>query len=152
MKQALIITALTLAAAGAFAAESFGDADAEARSVALLDLLQDPEAYLGETIRIEGRIDGVCPKMGCWLDIAEPDGERTIRFKVQDGQMVFPVELAGRDVEAVGVVQKIELEGERAVAYARHQAEEFGKEFDPADAPERIAYYRLFGKGAKVAD
>lgn len=136
----------------ALAGERFGDADAEAREVPILELLDDPARYLGETIRIVGRIGAVCPKAGCWLDIAEPDGERSIRFKVHDGEMVFPVELVGEQVSAVGVVEKIELEGERAIAYARHRAEEFGEPFDPAKAERKVVYYRLFGAGAEVGD
>ena len=49
--------------------------------VAIDALLADPAAYQGKTVRVEGMITDVCPKRGCWFDLAgtEPGVARAER-------------------------------------------------------------------------
>ncbi len=119
-------------------------------AVTVGELLADPDRWVDKRVRVEGKITDVCPKMGCWVDIAAGDGGAPIRFKVEDGVIEFPVEAKGHDIVAEGLFRKIELDPEQALAYARHEAEERGEKFD-ADAEELpTAFYRIDGDGAVV--
>ena len=69
--------------------------------------------------------------MGCWMTIVDPVGERTIRVKVNDGEIVFPKSAVGKLATVEGKLIKLDLTREQAVAQARHEAEEQGRKFDP---------------------
>lgn len=140
----LVLTGLSMAGSGTV----YGERPAKGKAIKLADLLADPESYVGKTVKVEGRIDDVCPKMGCWIDIAQKD--QKIRFKVQDGVIEFGTEIKGQDVVAEGVVTRIELDHDQAIGWARHMAEEKNETFDPATVTGPMTIYQLAGKGAIV--
>jgi hypothetical protein len=144
--------ALLLVLSGAARAESqvFGAGVSQPEPVAIGDLLAHPQDHVGKTVRVDGRITDVCPKRGCWIDIAGEGSERVIRFKVADGEIVFPAEVRGKGVIAEGVFTRIELEGEEAVAYARHLAEEKDEPFDASKVKPPLVFYQIKGSGAVV--
>ena len=102
MKRALLALAL-LATCPFLAGEPIvhGDGVSDAATLSLAELLADPEVWVGKKVKVEGRITDVCPKMGCWIDIAS--GDRSIRFKVKDGVIVFDKADKGHEVVAEGV-------------------------------------------------
>jgi len=148
---ALIVLAVA-AALPAMADEAavYGTVGAEAKSVSVVDLLSRPDDYVDTMVRVEGSIAEVCPRMGCWIDIAGQDGSSTIRFKVKDGEIVFPVETKGKRVVAEGRFTRIEMTEDEAVAWAKHVAEELGNEFDPETAEVSTVIYQIAGSGATV--
>ena len=121
----------------------------EAEVVKIGDLLSKPESYLGKKIRVAGKITDVCPKAGCWIEI-EGEESSHIRFKVKDGEIVFPMEAKGKPVAAEGVFTKIELDRDQAEKYLRHLAEERDEEFDAAEVTGPITLYQIKGEGAVV--
>src|SRR5688572_32369593 len=57
-----------------------------------------PRVFVGRTIRVDGVATAVCTHMGCWMAIA-PEGQPdapTVRLKVEDGVIVFPVSAKGK--------------------------------------------------------
>ena len=56
-------------------------------------------------------VTAVCEHMGCWMTLAPAGaaGEHpaTLRLKVEDGVIVFPVSARGRTAVAQGVVARI---------------------------------------------
>lgn len=157
---AACLLAACLLAAAAAAPASAGPTDGtvygsglqdDAIPVSIGDLLTDPGRWVDKRIRVEGTIADVCPKMGCWVDIASADGSAApLRFKVQDGVIVFPVESKGRQIVAEGVFRRIEMDPEQALAYARHEAEERGEAFDLETKDVPTAFYRIDGEAAVV--
>lgn len=141
--------ALVAAAAAAGEGRAYGGGLSGSTTVEIADLLAKPEDYLGKTVRVVGRITDVCPKRGCWIDIASAD-KHTLRFKVKDDEIVFPLEVKGKQVTAEGVLTRIELDREQAVGWFRHQAEELGQPFDPASIKGPMVLYQLQGSGAFV--
>jgi hypothetical protein len=78
-------------------------------ATAIKALIEGPEAYVGKTVRIDGVATAVCSAMGCWLAVA-PEGDptgATVRLKVEDGVIVFPMTAKGRPVSAQGVFEEI---------------------------------------------
>ena len=121
-------------------------------SVAVNHLLDNVDTYEGKNVRVEGVVNGVCPKRGCWISIAGEEAGSSVRFKVRDGVMVFPVEDAGKYAVAQGVVRKIPLSLERSKAWARHQRDSYKVDIDPDAITEPMTLVRLDGTGAVIRD
>ena len=126
--------------------------ESERRVTPIEEILATPDAWVGRTVRIEGRVAEVCTKMGCWMDLVSADDAR-MQVKVDDGVIVFPLEAVGRRASAEGRVEILEMSREQYEAWLRHAAEETGKEFDPGEVgegPYRVV--RLRGVGAEIQD
>ena len=112
------------------------------------ELVSTPERYVDKRISVEGLVDDVCPMKGCWIEILEAQSQTTIRFKVQDDVIVFPVEARGDQVVAEGILRKHEMSERRARAWLRHLAEEKGEPFDESSVTGPMAFYQIEGSGA----
>ena len=146
---ALIVSIAPSAAAAE--ATVYGESLTPFEAVRIADLLADPERYLGQTVKVEGLVEDVCPKKGCWIDILEKQSAETIRFKVEDDVIVFPAEAKGNEVVAEGVFGKRELTHDQAISWMRHLAEEKGEAFDEASVTGPMVIYQIEGIGAEVA-
>lgn len=131
---------------------TYGRGLGEAETVAIADLAARGPEYLGKTVRVEGTVRDVCPKRGCWMDMEDAAGN-SVKIKVVDGEIVFPMSAKGHPAVAEGKLTKFELEGEEAVDYLAHLAEERGEELDPADVPEGpLVVWQIEGSGAVIED
>lgn len=142
---------LVAAAAPAVWSEVYGSGVNVAEATPIGKILADPDAYVGKTVRIEGKVLDVCPMKGCWMELAGEDGKQSLRVKVDDGVIVFPVTSKGKLAVAEGTVEAIPMTRERYVAWLEHLAEERGETFDAAgvgDGPFRIL--QLKGTGARI--
>lgn len=118
----------------------------------IAELVAAPERYVGKKVRVKGRITAVCQKMGCWMNLSDPASGKAVRIKVNDGEIVFPKEAMGKTAVAEGVLEKIQLSKEQAIAYAKHEAEELGRKFDPNAIKAPTAIYQIRGQGAVVEE
>ena len=78
-----------------------------------------PDDYVGKTVKVEGLITDVCPKRGCWINVAGDKEFQTIKLKVDDGVIVFPLSAQGEEVDAERIFEKMELSKEEALARGR---------------------------------
>nr|MBA2540784.1 hypothetical protein [Deltaproteobacteria bacterium] len=69
---------------------SFGAGVTVAETTSIDKILAEPTAWNGKTVRVEGLVVDVCPKRGCWFEMAGEGTGAKLRFKVTDGEMVFP--------------------------------------------------------------
>lgn len=115
------------------------------------DILANPEKYDGKKVQVEGAIVGVCEKRGCWIKISGEKEFESIRFKVDDGVIVFPMEIKGRNVVAEGVVSVTTMSKEQLIEQGKKHAKETGEEFDPASVTGPQTTVMLKGEGAVVA-
>lgn len=146
-------TAVAAAATGATVeGKSYGAGVKLAATTPIADILKDPAAFQGKTVRVEGRIADVCPKRGCWMELAGENAGEKMRFKVEDGDMVFPMEAKGQYAVAEGVVAVNVLSIEDSKKFAEYQAKEYGKPYDPASITEPTRIVRLDGVGAVLRD
>ncbi len=115
------------------------------------DLLDRPEAWAARQVRVEGEVVGVCEMAGCWMELRADGGERTVRVKVNDGEIVFPIAARGRRAVAEGTVEVSELDREAYVRRLQHEADEQGRSFDPSAVgagPFRVL--EIKGTGAEI--
>ncbi|MEO8705121.1 MAG: DUF4920 domain-containing protein [Kofleriaceae bacterium] len=119
-----------------------------AETVSIDKILETPAAFKGKTVRVEGTVTDVCPKRGCWFEIAGAAPGKTLKFKVTDGEMVFPVDAKGMHAVAQGQIAVRELTLEETKQQAEYQAKEYGKPYDPASITTATVSVRLDGTGA----
>ena len=58
-------------------------------------LLSNSDTYLDKRLLVSGSIIEVCPMRGCWVQIQDDTSQETIRIKVTDGEIVFPLSAVG---------------------------------------------------------
>lgn len=111
-----------------------------------------PDALVGKTIQVKGKVGEVCQKMGCWMTLMDPATKASIRIKVKDGEIVFPKDSVGKMAVAEGKLAKLEMTKEQALAQAKHEAEENKKPFDPAAVTGSKTIYQIQGSGAVILE
>lgn len=79
----------------------------------IADILAAPETFEGKTVLVEGTVVGVCSKRGCWIEIAGENEGESIRIKVEDGVIVFPVESKGKKALVEGEVFSVVVPAEK---------------------------------------
>ncbi len=151
MRLCLIVAAVLAASPVLSDVQTFGEMG-NLESVRIGKVLNNPERFVDKPIRIEGLVDDVCPKKGCWVEILDAQSTETLRFKVQDDVIVFPVEAKGSQIVAEGILRKLELTQEQAVSRMRHLAEEKGESFDPSTVTGPMVVYQVEGIGAEIVE
>jgi hypothetical protein len=152
----LMSALLLLAVAPAFAETcektAYGAGVTLPETTPIAAILDQPAAFAGKEVRIEGRVHEVCEMAGCWMEIQAADGDRTLKVKVKDGEIVFPVAARGKQAVAQGKVEDLEMSRAKYVKYLAHAAEEKGGSFEEAalqgDGPFHV--YQLAGTGAEI--
>lgn len=71
-------------------------------------ILQNPEAFIGKQVLVEGNVVEVCKNRGCWIDLSGKNNLEKIKVKVNDGEIVFPLEAKGKKALVEGEVYAIE--------------------------------------------
>jgi starvation-inducible outer membrane lipoprotein len=151
MRMFLILAVIAMSPAVAFPEETkLGQPVDVAAATSISDILAQPESYLGRTVRIEGEVTNVCPEMGCWMEVRDPQTRKSLRVKVDDGQIVFPKTAKGRMVTAQGKIEKMALTREQYIAYLEHEAQELGTKADTSGVKSGATIYRLRGAGAVI--
>jgi hypothetical protein len=126
--------------------QTFGAGVKLATATSIDAILAEPKKFAGQTVRVDGMVLDVCPKRGCWMELAGDKPGQKLKFKVTDGEMTFPMDAKGKKAAAEGVISVRDLTPEQSKAYAEYQAQEYGKPVDPANVPTFIV--QLDGTGA----
>jgi hypothetical protein len=107
---------------------SYGEGLTLSEPVPIPDLLSDPDDYVGEKVRIDGVITGVCKKRGCWMQLTDPETGQGVRIKVEDGVIVFPYTAMGHRGSAEGIFEAVKLTPEQIAAREerKHAAHDHG--------------------------
>lgn len=114
------------------------------------EVLADPDALIGKTVRVKGIAVAGCAHRGCWLNIASDKEGETIRLQVKDGEIVFPPEIIGETVIAEGVWTANQYTLEQTKAMCAAEARKEGKEYNPEDVVTCKTAYQISGTGVVV--
>lgn len=100
------VTVLLLTAVMLYAGDGkkYGDDLTLKETTKVSEILEHPEKYEGKKVLIEGTIVDVCPTRGCWINVSSDKGYETIKVKVNDGEIVFPMEAKGKTALVEGEV------------------------------------------------
>jgi len=105
------------------------------------DILKSPAEFEGKRVLVEGTVVGVCEKRGCWIKLASDEGFGTIRIKVNDGEIVFPLEAKGKKALVEGSVYSF-------VVKTKHEHKDGDKKCDTDSSKKKI--YQIKGIGAVI--
>ena len=114
-------------------------------------ILSAPDAHLGQRVLVTGTVVQVCEARGCWLQLASDRPSETLKVKVQDGVIIFPMTARGKKAVVEGVVEKVVMTAEEARAEARRHAEEMRQTFDSTAVFAASTTFQLRGIGAIIA-
>lgn len=87
----------------------FGDEIPATEITSLDTFFENPDSYVGKTIVVEGIVTNSCENMGCWMTLKTKSDHELFRIKVNDGEMVFPIEARGRTAWAYGSIETVEV-------------------------------------------
>lgn len=132
-----------------FTQEKYGKEITLEKKTEISEIISDPSGYVGKKVLIEGEIFAVCQMAGCWMEVANEEGQK-MKVKVKDGEIVFPKEAVGKTALVEGEVYTIELDEEEAKDYFEHMAEDAGQEFDPSTVKGPVTIYQVKGIGAVI--
>lgn len=146
---AAILLALSVTPTTVFA-KSFGQGVTLSKETAISAIIDHPESYVGQKVRVSGLVVEVCSMRGCWIYLAGDRDFEKLRVKVTDGEIVFPMEARGKTATVEGIVERLELTREEVIAQGKHHAEETGASFDPASVTAGESILRIRGLGADI--
>ena len=138
----VMIAVVGLAVAGDIKGTTYGEGVTISEPTPIATLLAKPGDFVGQKVRVDGVITGVCEKRGCWMQMTDPDTGQGVRIKVEDGVIVFPYESMGHRAAAEGTFEAVKLtpeqvaaRAEAAKAAAAGAAAAAGEPCDKAEAP-----------------
>ena len=73
-----------------------------AKKVTVEKAFADPAKYAGQNFIVEGVIVRSCKKEGCWMEMADKEGGRSVRVTFGDHAFFIPLNSAGMKVKAEG--------------------------------------------------
>jgi hypothetical protein len=118
----LLLPISVLAATG-----KFGAPPGDSSKVALADLVKNPDAFAGKTVKTEGVVSAVCQGRGCWMTLKA--GDQSVRVTFKDYGFFVPIDSAGATAVMEGVFSVKTI----PEATARHYAGE-----TPGGKPDAI--------------
>lgn len=95
------------------------------------DLFNNSIDQIDKKIIVKGQIIEVCPMRGCWVQIIDSDENNSIRIKVKDGEIVFPLSAIGANIVVEGILRKRVFSQEQARDWKVHLAQEKGEVLNP---------------------
>jgi hypothetical protein len=131
----LLVGAANLASSAAAGNVTLGQLGADATTIAIEQILDDPASFADQQVRIEGLVTGVCPKKGCWMTLAAEKGLE-VRVKVEDDVIVIPADATGHQAVAEGIVRLRRYERQDWIDWQSHLADEKGETFDSSAVGE----------------
>ncbi|MEW5800145.1 MAG: DUF4920 domain-containing protein [Bacteroidota bacterium] len=150
MKYSTIFLLLFVVALNAADSKKYGKELTLKEKTKISDILAAPEKYDGKLVQVEGAIVAVCEHRGCWIKISSDKEFESIRFKVEDGVIVFPMEIKGANVVAEGIVSVKTTSKEELIEQGKKHAKEEGTTFDPSTVKGPQTTIQLMGEGAVV--
>ncbi len=153
MKNILYISAamvLILSAAFAGGKKQYGKELTVAETTPISAIIADPEQYQGKKVKVKGPIVDVCKERGCWIKVGSDKEFESIRFKVDDGVIVFPLDVKGRPVVAEGVVSFKKISVEEQIKSGEEHAKKEGTTFDRSSVKGVKTILQINGEGAEV--
>jgi hypothetical protein len=142
--------ALCLTVGLAAAVKKYGKPLTLKETTRISDIYANPDKYKDKRVKVEGPIVDVCTERGCWIAIASDKDFQSLRFKVDDGVIVFPVSIKGLKATVEGVIAVTMLSVEAQIAQGQEMAKEKKTTFDPTSIKGPKLSIMIKGEGAEV--
>jgi hypothetical protein len=147
---ALLLVALVATIGLSAAGRKFGKPLTLKDTTKISDIYAGPDQFNGKRVRVHGPIVDVCAERGCWIAIGSDKEFQTLRFKVDDGVIVFPMEIKGQTAIVEGVLTVTTLSVADQIEQGEHMAKEKKTTFDPKTVKGPKTSIMIKGEGAEV--
>lgn len=108
-----------------------GDALASGvKKATIAKVMKDPNKFADKTVAVSGVIVRSCKKEGCWMEMADKEGGKSVRVTFGDHKFVIPLNSAGLNVKAQGVFKTKVLPKD----HVDHLIKDDGAKFDKINA------------------
>jgi hypothetical protein len=141
MKQ-LIFTFSLLFTGFVMSAERFGDLVPKDQMISIKSVLKKDSVFRGKELVVNGVVEKICVKKGCWLNLNA--GDKTVRVTFKNYGIFVPSSFLGKKVALKGVFDLVEESVERR----RHLMEDEGRprsEIEKINSP--LKTYSLVATG-----
>jgi hypothetical protein len=145
-----VVLALLATAGLPAAARKFGKPLTLKDTTKISDIHANPDQFNGKRVKVQGPIVDVCSERGCWIAIGSDQEFQTLRFKVDDGVIVFPMEIKGMTASVEGVLAVTTLSVADQIEQGEHMAKEKKTTFDPKTVKGPKTSIMIKGEGAEV--
>ena len=119
---------------------------ADAKAIPLADVLKDPAKFDGQTVTVQGVIVRSCKREGCWMDLGEKQGGRSVRVTFGDHAFFIPLNAAGLNARAQGVFTTKTLSKEKV----DHLINDDGAKFPNRNADGTVTEVSLDATGVEM--
>jgi hypothetical protein len=100
--------------------------------VAVGEVLANAASLKGKSVRVSGKIEQVCQKKGCWMELAGSKPGESLRITAKDYGFFFPISSNGHNALVEGQLEVSEL----SVEDAQHIEDE--RKLAPGEQPKKI--------------
>lgn len=148
-----IVMILLLAVSTAFALDSgkkVGKELSKNDPVPISKLIENPEDFVGKTVKIEGVVIDMCVKRGGWMDLAGDQEFTKFTTDAKTADFKFPLDSKGKKAVVEGKLTKVTITVEQQKDRLNHEAEENGKEVDLSTITGPKVTYVLKATGAEI--
>lgn len=126
-----------------------GEGVSDGPVIAISKIMEDPESYVGKTVKIEGPIVFVCKHRGRSIDLGSDKEFQQLKVMMAPG--TFPMELMGKPAVAEGTFHARQLTLEQTREFIAHEGEAHGGEtVNPEEITEPMRMYYIEGTGVEV--
>ena len=105
-----------------------------------------PDKYAGKTVEVDGVIVRSCKKEGCWMEMADSEGGRSVRVTFGDHAFFIPLNSAGMKVRAQGVFKTSTLSKEKV----DHMIKDDGAKFENRNADGTVTEISFDATGVEL--
>lgn len=147
---ATLVLALALTVGLSAQAKKFGKALTLKETTKVSAIMANPDSFKGKRVQVVGPIVDVCEEMGCWIALGSDKEFETLRFKVEDGVIVFPMSIKGQTATVEGIIEVTMMSVEDQMKAGAEMAKEKKMAFDPKTIKGPKLNVQIKGEAAEV--
>jgi hypothetical protein len=131
-----------------FASTEYGSKFKVSELTPISKLISKSKELAEKEVIIKGMITNVCSYRGCWMEFASDKKYQSLRIKVRDGDMVFPITAKGKTAYAKGKISSKTFTKKQLISMAQKRAK--GKNADISKITGPKTYYQFVPSGVRI--
>jgi hypothetical protein len=116
------------------------------KKVSIEKVFAEPSKFAGQKVAVEGVIVRSCKMEGCWMELADKAGGRSVHVTFGDNAFFIPLNAEGMSVKAEGVFKTKTMTKE----HVDHMIHEDGAKFDNRNADGSVTEISFDAAGLEL--
>lgn len=144
----IILIVMCLVTVSSYAATEFGSKFKTTNLTPISKLISESKAHSDKEVVIKGMITNVCSYRGCWMEFASDKKYQSLKIKVRDGDMVFPISAKGKTAYAKGKISSKTFSKKELIAMAQKRSKD--KKADTSKITGPKTFYQFIPSGVRI--